>query len=332
MKQKEDTLRKKLYEVIEKDKQHNVLSRIYDCYILVLVVLSAIPLMHKIWTAEIVLLDEIITILFIIDYLLRWATADFIPILQKYPRWRAFLLYPFTPMAIIDLLAVAPMFLSLPWTPMMPLTQYIQILRIMRVFRCIRFFKTMRYAKSFLYIFRAVKRESKLLMMVMALALLYLFASAAFMFSVEPDTFDNFFQAIYWAMAMLTTVGYGDIYPVTEAGQFVSILSSFFGTAVVAMPASIITAGFIEEINRARAREERKLEKDVAELLEEVRRLREDAPQRRLEEQIALLTAQVEQLKGIRVDPQEDLKNIPTRGTIELTEESLQISREGGER
>ena len=74
--------RRKLYEVLEKDKRNSRLSRLYDAYILILVILSAIPLMLKLWTAEIVLLDQIVTILFIVDYLLRWMTADFIPKLR----------------------------------------------------------------------------------------------------------------------------------------------------------------------------------------------------------------------------------------------------------
>lgn len=316
-------IRKWVYEIIDKDRQHNILSRLYDTYIVILVILSAIPLMLKLWTREIVILDQTVTILFMIDYALRWLTADFIPILKKRPFWQAFLLYPLTPMAIIDLLAIAPMFLSLPWTPVMPLTQYIQILRIMRVFRCVRFFKTMRYTKSFTYIFRAVKRESKLLVMVMVLALLYLFGSAAFMFSVEPGTFGNFFEAIYWATAMLTTVGYGDIYPVTEAGRFVSILSSFFGTAVIAMPAGIITAGFMEEINKERFKNEHKLEEDVSQLLNEIKQLRQEQAERGLEEKIELIAAQVKQMQenqnsdaNLLQDLSEDLKNALTRDTI----------------
>ena len=320
--------RKKLYAVLDKDRQNSRLSRIYDTYILILVILSAIPLMLKLWTAEIVLLDQVVTILFILDYLLRWMTADFIPRLQQWSFGQALMLYPFTPMAVIDLLAIAPMFLSLPWIPPMPLTQYIQILRMMRVFRCMRFFKTIRYARSFLYIYRAIRRERKLLVMVMVLACLYLFASAAFMFSVEPETFHNFFEAIYWATAMLTTVGYGDIYPVTQAGRFVSIVSSFFGTAVIAMPAGIITAGFMEEINKVRFKDERKLEQDVADLLEEIKQLRKEQEQRGLEEKIELIAAQVRQVQQDRdtdacllQDLSEDLKNALARGTIEHMED-----------
>lgn len=320
--------RKKLYDVLEKDRANSRLSKIYDIYILILVLLSAIPLMQKIWTENIVKLDQIVTVLFIIDYVLRWMTADFSPRLREWSFGQSFMMYPLTPMAIVDLLAIAPMFLSLPFIPMMPLTQYIQVLRIMRVFRCMRFFKTIRYAKSFLYIFRAIRREKKLLVMVMALALLYLFASAVFMFSIEPDTFHNFFEAVYWATAMLTTVGYGDIYPVTQAGRMVSIVSSFFGTAVIAMPAGIITAGFMEEINKVRFKDERKLEQDVADLLEEIKQLRKEQEQRGLEEKIELIAEQVRQVQQDRdtdacllQDLSEDLKNALARGTIDLMED-----------
>ena len=69
-------------------------------------------------------------------------------------------------------------------------------------------------------------------------------------FNVEPDTFDNFFSAIYWATVSLTTMGYGDIYPVSTIGRVVTMLSSFVGIAIVALPAGIITAGYMDEIKK----------------------------------------------------------------------------------
>ena len=67
-------------------------------------------------------------------------------------------------------------------------------------------------------------------------------------FNVEPESFDNFFEAIYWATVSLTTVGYGDIYPVTSVGRVITMISSVFGIAVVALPAGIITAGYMKEL------------------------------------------------------------------------------------
>lgn len=70
------------------------------------------------------------------------------------------------------------------------------------------------------------------------------------MFQVEPDSFDTFFDAIYWAVVTLTTVGYGDIYPTSEIDRIVSMTSSFMGIAIVALPTGIITAGYMRELSR----------------------------------------------------------------------------------
>lgn len=78
----------------------------------------------------------------------------------------------------------------------------------------------------------------------------YIALSALIMFHVEPDSFDTFFDAIYWAVVTLTTVGYGDIYPTSEIGRIVSMMSSFMGIAIVALPTGIITAGYMRELSR----------------------------------------------------------------------------------
>ena len=74
--------------------------------------------------------------------------------------------------------------------------------------------------------------------------------SALVVFNVEPDTFESFFDAIYWAVVSLTTVGYGDIYPVSTLGRIVTMISSVFGVAIIALPAGIITAGFMQELEK----------------------------------------------------------------------------------
>lgn len=322
-KSEREHIRERIYEVIEKDQKQDLLSKLYDRYTLVLVCLSAIPLVFKLWTAEIVLLDRILNILFILDYILRWMTADFEPRLKNLPRWKAFLLYPITPMAIVDLLSIMPVIMTLSILPELPFTAFVQVLRMMRVFRCARFLKTMRYAKSCVYLYLAFKRERKLLVMVLVLAILYVFISAAVMFSVEPNTFDTFFDALYWATATLTTVGYGDIHPMSEIGRGVSMVSSVFGIAVVAMPSGIITAGFMEEVNRARYQDEHKLEEDVAELLKEIRTLRQNRSEWELEEKVEFIAGQMRQMQEQRENDiallqalSRDLKNISSHDTI----------------
>ena len=80
----------------------------------------------------------------------------------------------------------------------------------------------------------------------------YLLISALIMLNVEPESFDNFFEALYWATVTLTTVGYGDLYTLSAIGRFVAMVSSFFGIAVVALPAGIITAGYMRILERER--------------------------------------------------------------------------------
>ena len=86
-------------------------------------------------------------------------------------------------------------------------------------------------------------------MTVCTLALGYIVVSALIVFNVEGDSFGTFFDAIYWATVSLTTVGYGDIYPVTTAGRIITMISSIFGIAIVALPAGIITAGYMDALN-----------------------------------------------------------------------------------
>ena len=84
------------------------------------------------------------------------------------------------------------------------------------------------------------------------MAFAYVLVSALIVFNVEPDSFNNYFDAVYWATVSLTTMGYGDIYPVTTAGRIVTMISSFMGIAIVALPAGIITSGMMDEINSAK--------------------------------------------------------------------------------
>ena len=83
-----------------------------------------------------------------------------------------------------------------------------------------------------------------------SLAVGYILISALAIFSVEGDAFQNFYEAVYFATVSLTTMGYGDIYPVTILGRAVTMLSSVVGIAIVALPSGIITAGYIKVLNR----------------------------------------------------------------------------------
>lgn len=125
----------------------------------------------------------------------------------------------------------------------------LRLFRIFRTFRVFRVFKAFRYSKSILIIVEVIKNSKDALLAVCALAIGYILVSALVIFNVEGDSFETFFDAVYWATVSLTTVGYGDIYPVTTTGRTIAMISSMFGIAIVALPAGIITAGYMEVIN-----------------------------------------------------------------------------------
>lgn len=97
-----------------------------------------------------------------------------------------------------------------------------------------------------------MKESKDSLIAVCLLAIGYILVSALVIFNVEPESFKSFFEAIYWATVSLTTVGYGDIYPVSALGRIITMVSSVFGIAIVALPAGIITAGYMTELQKSK--------------------------------------------------------------------------------
>ena len=240
-------MRKRLFEIIEVSKDNDRISMIYDVTMLIAIVISILPLAFKGIYKPFIITDILTTALFIIDYLLRLATADYKLDSRSFT---AFIRYPFTPWAIIDLLSILP---SL--TILHSGFKLLRIFRIFRTFRIFRVFKAMRYSRSFSIIVRVIRNSREPLIAVCSLAVGYIIVSALVIFNVESDSFNTFFDAMYWATVSLTTVGYGDIYPVTTPGRIITMISSLFGIAIVALPAGIITAGYMEALSEEKEEE-----------------------------------------------------------------------------
>ncbi|MBR4799147.1 MAG: ion transporter [Clostridia bacterium] len=237
-------MRKRLFEIIETAKEDDRLSNIYDIFMMIVIVASLVPLAFKEDISFFSIVDKVAAGIFIIDYLLRILTADYK--LSK-GKW-SFLIYPFTPMAILDLVCILPSLSIISGG-----FRLLKIFRLFRTLRVFRVFKAIRYSKSIRIIKGVFKSQKKPLLTVGILALAYVLISALVIFNVEPDSFDNFFDAVYWATVSLTTMGYGDIYPVTTVGRIVTMVSSVFGIAIIALPSGIITAGLMEELNKNNA-------------------------------------------------------------------------------
>ena len=215
------------------------IGTVYETVSIILIVVSLIPLAFKKEYLLLLITDKVCAFLFCIDYILRWITADY----NKENKPLSFIKYPFSFMAIIDLLSILP--------SVTPLSGGFKILRVARMFRALRVLrviKAVRFSKNIEIILKVLKKTKEPLFAVGSLAVAYILISALIIINVEPDSFKNYYDAVYWATVSLTTMGYGDIYPVTAVGRLFTMISSVFGIAIVALPSGIITAGYIKEI------------------------------------------------------------------------------------
>ena len=230
-------MREKIYRMVEPDDGPDKISSAYDYFMMIVITASLVPLAFKSDYVAFEIIDKICVAVFIVDYLLRWICADY-----KFNKKFAdsFLRYPFSFMAIIDLISILP---SLTF-----INEGFKVLRIMRMIKALRVFRFFRYSRSVEIITNVLKHSRESLITVGTLAMAYILLSALIIFNVEPESFNTFFEAVYWATVSLTTVGYGDITPITAIGRVVSMFSSFFGIAIVALPAGIITAGYMNEL------------------------------------------------------------------------------------
>lgn len=232
-------MRKRLYKIIELSEKNDRLSYAYDMFMILVIFLSILPLAMKDVPTFFVWVERITTAIFILDYICRWATADF-----KLEKGKSsFVLYPFSLMAIIDLLSILPTFLVINNA-----LRTLKVIRMIRALRVLRIFKGFRYSKNMHIITNVLKKQKRSLSTVCILAIGYILVSALIIFNVEPETFNTFFDAVYWATVSLTTVGYGDIYTISVAGKVITMISAILGIAIVALPAGIITAGYMNEL------------------------------------------------------------------------------------
>jgi len=231
-------MRRKIYDMIEKAEADDLLSKCYDRFMILCIFLSLVPLCFKNMTPALVGIDRVTVVIFILDYALRWWTADF----KLREGKQSFVKYPLTPFAIIDLITIL--------SSLTPLNSGFRVFRVIRLQKSLRALKLLRYSKGFHLMVRVFKKEKDDLLTVFYLVLGYVVLSALVIYQVEPHTFENFFDAVYWATITLTTVGYGDYVPVTMAGKFVAVLSSLIGIVVFALPTGIITAGYLAELNK----------------------------------------------------------------------------------
>ncbi|QNS42239.1 ion transporter [Chryseobacterium manosquense] len=216
-------------------KSDTKLGLLFDLILLVLILLSTFIVMMEsvsIFDAKLhslfVFLEIIITIFFTIEYALRIITI------------RNKKSYIFSFFGIIDFLAILPFYLSL----FIPVTKYFLILRMLRMLRVFRIFNLMDFMNDGYLIVRALKHSSRKIYIFLLFLVIFCVIVGSLMFMVEGhrEGFESIPQSIYWAVVTITTVGYGDVSPVTPLGKFLSILLMLSGYSIIAVPTGIVTA------------------------------------------------------------------------------------------
>lgn len=228
----------RIYEIVSPHNDRSTkLSRVYDYYQLVAIILSLVPLAFRYYTHFFAVLEYCCVGAFILDYALRWLTCNF----KIKKGWISYLIYPFTPMAIIDMLSILPTFSVI--------NEAFHLFRITRLFKIFRLLKFGRYSKELNILVQVLKQQKSVLLSVLWLAFFYIILTALLMFTVD-DQFESFFEAMYWATSALTTIGYGDVYPHNDIGRLVSMISSLVGVAIIALPSGVITASYLHTVEK----------------------------------------------------------------------------------
>lgn len=237
--------KQRIYEVIEVSRMGDNSSRAYDVLMTVAIIVGLIPMTLKHDNIFTFWIEIVTTTVFLIDYVARVYTADY---KMGFKNYRAYIAYLFTPLALFDFLSILPIICLFT-----NLSSMFGLLRLFRVFRAL---KLVRYSKTMVIIANVIRKVKKQLLAVLILITVYIFVSAMLVFQLEPNLFNNFFDALYWATISITTIGYGDISPVTPIGRMITMLSALVGVAVIALPSGIITAAYMQEITKKKSKYE----------------------------------------------------------------------------
>lgn len=251
-------LRLSLAQILESSGEGLRIGRIIDVLLILLIVgnviaivlesVEEIALAHR----QLFIAIEVISVgIFTIEYLLRfWVCVDKehyrdLPI----PNWKKRLRYLRSPLAIIDLLAILPTYLML----------FVNFdLRFLRVFRLLRVLKLTRYSRAMQLLLQSIREEKGPLLAAFFIMGVALITASCGIYLIEhdeqPDKFGSIPDAMWWAMATLTTVGYGDVVPVTPLGRFFGGMITVLSMGMVAIPTGLLASSFSDQLRRRRVK------------------------------------------------------------------------------
>ncbi len=244
--------RREAHDVLEVGGVAHPVGRVVNAFIILLIVLNAVAFAAETvndlavrYAMPFAALNVFSVIVFTIEYVLRvWSAVD-IPMLSRMSPWRARLHFALRPIMVIDFLAFAPWYLQ--W--LFPID-----LRILRVLRLFRLLKLVRYSPALQTLGRVIAEENRALFGTLLIMLILLFFASTGMYLLErdaqPDKFGSIPAAAWWALATLTTIGYGDVVPITPLGKILGGVVMLLGVGMFALPIAILATGFSQEANR----------------------------------------------------------------------------------
>jgi voltage-gated potassium channel len=244
-------LKRRIHEILEPIHAKDKLSRVVNLFLIILILLNVLAVIlesvqgYSLLYSGLFKIFEICSVtIFTVEYLLRVWTCDSdeefaAPVIGR-------LRFIVKPMSIIDLLAILPFFL-----PLLFVFDF-RFIRILRVIRILRLLKLGRYFEVIQKLGRVFVAKREELIFTLGIVVLLLVISSTLMYYVEnpvqPEVFSSIPAAMWWGVATLTTVGYGDVYPVTPVGKMLGAVIAIIGIGMVALPTGIIGSGFMEEI------------------------------------------------------------------------------------
>lgn len=248
-----ETAKQRLYHILERGRPEDSVSQVVDWMLIVLIVANVAaaaagtiePLYERykqaFWAFEVSSVA-----IFTVEYLCRlWVCTEHLS-LSDYGPIKARLKFALSLYSLIDLLAILPFYLAL----IVPMAD----LRFLRVFRLLRLLKLVRYSPALATLWQVLVNERRALAAALLIMVILLIISSTAIYHVEhdvqPEHFGSIPAAMWWAVATLTTVGYGDVVPVTSLGRAIGGLVMIFGLAMFALPVGILASGFAAEIHR----------------------------------------------------------------------------------
>lgn len=246
-----EELKKRLFDIIQIGTRVDAASTIFDFFISAVIIISiVVTFLHTFdsltaYRPIFGVIELVTTIVFIIEYILRIYTSDYLYKNLIFPK--AALRYIVSFYGIVDLLTIISYFSVI-------YTNGFVALKIIRVVRILRLFKVNTQSDAFNVVAEVLNEKKNQILSSLFMIFMLMLTASLCMYGLEhdvqPDVFKNAFSGIWWAMSTVLTVGYGDIYPITTAGQIVAIIIAILGVGFVAIPTGIISAGFVEYYTR----------------------------------------------------------------------------------